>query len=354
MTGEGKDPATPLKNYIRKLGTEHPAYKAAAEFLQDNGTVAGRNVASTLMTGITIIGDEDIEWMLSGSDFTLQQLTTEQCVLFPHCLGEDDPYNVILAAMYNQLWTALQETAAAHGEKLPHPFVILGDEWGNLPRVSCLGEMVSLGRSMDLHVFVFVQNIGQLNKYNDPGDGGAGVDKILGSMNLQIAMSVMKAHPDGEYFSKLCGMQTTHARTRGTSLQGSSLGFCSYGSSSSLSERPVELLAPSSFKDRVPLRDGIIVVKGGENGAPDHEGVFNMPIADATKIRAVREYFNLGTKEEDRIRCEEAERELALRAEFADSYVPRWCPIQYGRPASNKQAAINVEEDEWSRWDMSW
>lgn len=31
MTGAGKDPAAPLKDYIRSLGAKHPAYKAAAE-----------------------------------------------------------------------------------------------------------------------------------------------------------------------------------------------------------------------------------------------------------------------------------------------------------------------------------
>ena len=351
MTGEGRDPATPLKNYIRKLGTNHPAYKAAAEFLQDNGTTAGRNVASTLMTGITVIGDEGIEWMLSGSDFTLQQLATEQCVLFPHCLGEDDPYNVILAAMYNQLWTALQDVASRNGEKLPRPFVILGDEWGNLPRVSCLGEMVSLGRSMDLHVFIFVQNMAQLNKYNDPGDGGAGVDKLLGSMNLQIAMSVMKAHPDGEYFSKLCGNRTVLSTSQGSTYQGG-MGFGKEARSTSRSERSVELIAPSSFKDRVPLRDGIVVVKGGENGAPSHEGVFNMPIADATKINAVREFFRLGTPEQDRRRCEEMEDVISMKARWSSRETPRWCPIQYGQPAAQKPTLANIEDDEWSRWDV--
>lgn len=352
MTGEGKDPATPLKNYIRKLGTNHPAYKAAAEFLQDNGTVAGRNVASTLMTGITVIGDEGIEWMLSGSDFTLQQLATERCVLFPHCLGEDDPYNVILAAMYNQLWAALQDVSSRNGEKLPHPFVILGDEWGNLPRVSCLGEMVSLGRSMDLHVFIFVQNMSQLNKYNDQGDYGAGVDKLLGSMNLQIAMSVMKPHPDGEYFSKLCGKQTVRTRTDGTSS--SSWGLLGRSTNTSYSEQGIELLPPSSFSSRVPLRDGIIVVKGGENTAPSHEGAFNVPIADATKIKVVKEYFELGTPDQDRERCEKMESKLNALALLSSTYVPRWCPIQYGKPTGGKKAAVSMEEDEWSRWDMGW
>lgn len=350
MTGDGKDPAAPLKDFIRSLGVSHPAYKTAAEFLQDNGTVAGRNVASTLMTGITVLGDEGVEWMLSGSNLTMRRLAEEPCVLMPHCLGEDDPYNVILAAMYNQLWTTLQQVAGEHGDRLPHPFVILGDEWGNLPRVSCLGEMVSLGRSMDLHVFVFVQNMTQLEKYNNPGDNGAGMDKLLGSMNLQIAMSVMKAKPDGEYFSELCGKRTVRTRTQGTSRQGVGVSIRG-GSSDSLTEHAVELLASSSFKDRVPLRDGIIVVKGGENGAPGHEGVFSMPIADATKIRTVREYFGLGTKEEDRAKSEFMENVLNERAAFADPAIPRWCP-DFEKTKSSATVAFDIENDEWSQWDM--
>ena len=349
MTGEGKDPGAPLKDYIRSLGPDHPAYKAAAEFLQDNGTTAGRNVASTLMTGITVLGDEGMEWMLSGSDITLRQLAEKTCVLMPHCLGEDDPYNAVLAAMYDQLWTTLQQVAGEHGDRLPHPFVILGDERGNLPRVGCLGEMVSLGRSMDLHVFVFVQNMTQLEKYNDPGDNGAGVDKLLGSMNLQIAMSVMKAKPDGEYFSELCGKRTVRARTQGTSVQGYG-AEARGGSSDSLAEHAVDLLAPSSFKDRVPLRDGIVVVKGGENGAPGHEGVFNMPIADATKIGAVRDYFGLGTREEDAAKSERMQRLLNEQADAADPFVPRWHP-DFAVTESAATVASDIAGDELSAWD---
>ena len=350
MTSGGADPAAPLKDYIRGLGPAHPAYKAAAEFLQDNGTTAGRNVASTLMTGITVLGDEGVEWMLSGSDVTMRGLAERQCVLMPHCLGEGDPYNVILAAAYDQLWTTLQQVAGEHGDRLPHPFVILGDEWGNLPRVECLGEMVSLGRSMDLHVFVFVQNMTQLAKYNDPGDGGAGVDKLLGSMNLQIAMSVMKARPDGEYFSSLAGKRTVRARTQGTSAQGSG-AEARRGSSDSLSEHAVDLLAPSSFKDRVPLRDGIVVVKGGENGAPGHEGVFNMPIADATEIRPVREYFGLGTREEDRAKSERMGRMLEARAATTDPSVPRWHP-DFGTAERPETIARDIANDEGLAWDL--
>lgn len=346
LTGNGKDPGAPLKDYIRSLGADHPAYRAAVDALQDNGTTAGRNVASTLMTAITVLGDEGIEWMLSGSDFTLKELAEKKCVLFPHCLGEDDPYNTILSALYSQLWTTLQEISAEHGESLPHPFVILGDEWGNLPYVPCLGEMVSLGRSMGLHVFVFVQNLSQLNKYNQTNDSGAGVDKLLGSMNLQIAMSVMKTEPDGRYFSDLAGKKTilTRSETRNhtISTSGSSNG-------SSLQEHQIELIPAYTLKDRVPLRDGIIVIKGGENTAPGNEGVFEMPVVDATKIKAVSDFFHLGTKKEDERHCMEIEMLLSERAAKVDPAIPSWSP-RFQEHESEKIRQENVENDDLALW----
>ncbi|MEQ2958054.1 hypothetical protein [Slackia piriformis] len=66
-------------------------------------------------------------------------------------------------------------------EAIRHPW----RRMGNLPRVERFGEMVSVGRSMDFHVFV--QSMSQLEKCNDSGANGAGMDKLLGSMNLQVA-----------------------------------------------------------------------------------------------------------------------------------------------------------------------
>lgn len=67
-------------------------------------------------------------------------------------------------------------------------------------------------------------------------------------------------------------------------------------------------------------------VAGGENGAPGHEGVFSMPIADATKIGAVRDYSGLGSKEEDRARSERMEGVLAERVALADPAIPPLVP----------------------------
>ncbi len=348
LTGCGKDPAAPLKDYIRSFGTNHPAYKAAVSFLQDSDSVAAKNVNSTLTDAIKVLSDEGIEWMLSASDFTFRDLIEKQCVLYPHCLGENDPYNVILSSFYNQLWMKMQEVAGENGERLPHPFVILGDEWGNLPKVSCLGEMVSLGRSMNLRVFIFVQNMTQLNKYNSLAGDNAGVDKILGSMNLQIAMGVMKPDPDGKYFCELAGKKTVLSRNKSRNRFGNLFGRDNVGES--LNEHQVDLLPAYGFKDRTPIKSGIIVVKGGENSAPKRHGVFRMPVQDATKIEAVKEYFDLGSEEKDRSVCEREELKLQKRDQRMSNTFESWCPdfSKYETKETQEQA---IQQDEVAAWD---
>ena len=348
LTGCGKDPAAPLKDFIRHFGTSHPAYKAAVSFLQDSDSVAAKNVNSTLMDAIKVLSDEGVEWMLSASDFTFRDLLEKQCVVYPHCLGEHDPYNVILASFYNQLWMKMQEVASENGERLPHPFVILGDEWGNLPKVSCLGEMVSLGRSMDLHVFVFVQNLTQLNKYNTLVGDNSGVDKLLASMNIQIAMGVIKPEPDGEYFCKLAGKKTVLSRNKSRNRFGNLFGRDNVGES--LNEHQVDLLPAYGFKDKVAITSGIIVIKGGENSAPTHHGVFRIPVQDATKIPAVQQFFNLGNKENDKTVCEREEVRLDKRASKFKGHIESWCP-DFSKYETKETQEQSIKQDEAAAWD---
>ena len=61
-------------------------------------------------------------------------------------MDEGSPYNAIAAVLFEQLYAAVYSIADAAGGKLPRPVSILGDEWGNLPKVECLPSLLSLGR----------------------------------------------------------------------------------------------------------------------------------------------------------------------------------------------------------------
>lgn len=349
-TGTGSDPSAPLKDYIRssEVGPTHPAYAPAADFLSDGGlTTAGKNVLSTLKEALTIFNDSGIKKITAKSDVSIHDIVRSKTVVYMHLLEEDDPYMVLMTAFINQYWRVAQQEAAENGGRLPRETAIIGDEWGNLPAVSALPEIVTLGRSYRLHANIFVQDLKQLNKYSKPGDGNAGRDKILGSMGGKVALSLASPE-DFQYFTRLAGKRTIRTQNAGISRQGYGMGTTS-GSSESYTEHADDLIHEWEWQNRIPVRDGLIAIKGGENSKPGREGVFQMPVTYASETPAAR-FFGLGTEDE----CDE--KRMAFRARMTDSAAaapatpPAWAPDFDAFKSETTQAA-QVVDDEFSAWD---
>ena len=348
-TGEGKDPSAPLKDYIRsnEIGPTHPAYAPAADFLSDGGvTTAGKNVLSTLKEALSIFNDEGMRSMTAYSDHSIRSMIQEKTVVYMHLLEEGDPYQVVMTAFLNQWWRVAQQEAAKNGGHLPHETAIVGDEWGNLPMVAALPEIVTLGRSYKLHVYAFTQDLKQWHKYNKPGDQNAGRDKILGSMGGKVALSL--ANPDDfDYFTRLAGKHTVRTQNTGTSRQGHGIGSVG-GSSENYTEHADDLIHTWEWQNRVPVRDGLIVIKGGENAKPGREGVFEMPVTYASNTPASA-FFDLGTEDENdgkRRRFRQKMESTASSAEPVDTWVP-----DFEACKSDTTAREQVTDDEWSAWD---
>ena len=344
-TAEGKDPSAPLKEYIRNLGPSHPAYAPAADFLSDGGvTVAGKNVLSTLKEAVGIFADEGVRRVAAQSDISLADLMARKTIVYVHLLEEDHPYMGLFRAFFSQYWRVAQQTAAENGGRLPRETAIVGDEWGNLGKVDCMGELVTLGRSMHLHLYALVQNLKQLNKYDSPGDNGAGRDKLLGSMGTKVALSLGSIE-DCEYFSRLCGKRTL--RTQGTSEQRGGGMAGRVGSGTSYNETSDFVIHEWEWLNRVPARDGSIVVKGGENGKPGREGVFRMPLAVASATPA-GQWFGLGDEEANGRKRTAFRRKMEARGGVGTRDVRTWCPDY---ETASREEPARIEADEFSAWD---
>ena len=348
-TGDGKDPSAPLKDYIRsdEVGPAHPAYAPAADFLSDGGvTTAGKNVLSTLKETLSIFNDEGIRSMTAYSDHSILSMIQEKTAVYMHLLEEGDPYQVVMTVFLNQWWRVAQQQAAKNGGRLPHETAIVGDEWGNLPMVAALPEIVTLGRSYKLHMYAFTQDLKQWHKYNKPGDQNAGRDKILGSMGGKVALSL--ANPDDfDYFTRLAGKHTVRTQNMGTSRQGCGIGAMG-GSSENYAERADDLIHTWEWRNRVPVRDGLIAIKGGENAKPGREGVFEMPVTYASNTPAGA-FFGLGTECENDEKRRRFRREMEATASSAEP-VATWVP-DFEACKSATTAQEQVAGDEWSAWD---
>lgn len=349
-TGDGKDPSAPLKDFIRssEVGPDHPAYAAAADFLSDGGvTTAGKNVLSTLKEALSVFNDEGIRRVTAASDVSIRDMVREKTVVYMHLLEEGAPYMVLMTAFLNQWWRIAQAEADKNGSRLPHETAILGDEWGNLPKVEAMAEIVTLGRSYRLHAYCATQDLKQWGKYNKPGDQNAGRDKILGSMGGKVALAL--ANPDDcQYFTRLAGKRTVRTQNTGTSKQGWGIG-ATPGSSEAYTERADDLIHEWEWANRAPVKDGAIVIKGAENSKPGREGVFQMPVTYASNTPA-GEFFGLGSEQECDIKRMQFRHNAKSQAAVCKQDVEIW-RVDFDACKSEQTAQAEVVDDEWQAWD---
>lgn len=342
-----KDPAKPLKDYIRNLGPGHPAYGPASDLLSDGGaTTAGKNVLSTLKEALSIFNDGSLRAVTSESTVSIRDLIERKSVIYIEMLDEGDPYSVVFTCFLNQWWQTAQEACKENGGRMPHETAIIGDEIGNVgERIACLPPIATLGRSMGIHEWLFVQNCKQLNAYNEPGDGGAGRDKLIGSIGLKVALSLSEPE-DFKFFSSLTGKRTM--RSMGTSAQ---RGAGRLSASTSYSETAVPLVNEWEWQNRVAIRDGLIAIKGGENSNPGREGVFEFPLAYAGDTPA-GPFFGLGNPAHNRRKCSEYYSRAKLNAKRLPAAPEPWCPdFSSSVDAIERNAKEAIERDEWEAWD---
>lgn len=313
---EGDDPAEPLKNVFRALPNGHPAKNRASQFVSSGGNEL-RSILSTLKVALRPFSSAPVAWMTSGSDIDPRAVLETKSAVFLHVLDEGSPYNCIAAIFLSQLWASVQTVADSNGGRLPRPVQILGDEWGNLPRVECLPALLSLGRSYGVFWTGATQDISQLDKYGEKD----GRRKILANCGVKIAMKLAEEE-DRRYFTELIGKTTRH--TQGTSSSKAASGS---SASTSYSESADDVIHAWEWRDMAPDRDGIIVVKHADNGMPAaHAGVFRAPVADCTKT-PTKEHFDLGTPEHETEMRRDYQRRLDEAAtEKMGERVDLWCP----------------------------
>ena len=354
-----RDPSAPLKDYIRGLGPTHPAFSPASDLLGDGGaTTAGKNVVSTLKEALSIFSDGALRAVTSESSVSIRDLIERKTAVYIEMLDEGDPYGVVYTCFLNQWWQMAQRACKENGGRMPHETALVLDEIGNLNvKVACLPAIATLGRSMRISEQIFVQNLKQLNAYNDPGDGGAGRDKLIGSIGIKVALSLSEPE-DFKFFTALAGKRTV--RSMGTSSQ---KGAGRSSSGTSYNEAAVPLINEWEWQNRIPIRDGLIAIKGGENSKPGREGVFEFPLDYANRTPA-GPFFGLGDEEAEREKraAYYARARAAAEGDAYEAPTP-WCPEfdADGETGDDDEVAPDdvfkadeenaTFEDEWAAWD---
>ena len=199
---------------------------------------------STIFDKLSLFSDMSICSLTSANEIELGEIATKPTALFLQIPDEKETRHTLAGMVILQTYKALVAKANTYQDlSLPRSVYLLLDEFGNLPQIHKLEQMITVGRSRRIWLALVVQSYAQLAKVYD--DKSA--DIIKSNCNIQIFIGTTDLKTIDE-FSKKCGNYSIIQKN--VSFSSSNSGV---GSSISVKERPLiyptELQQLNSAKD---------------------------------------------------------------------------------------------------------
>ena len=185
---------------------------------------------STVFDKLSMFSDMSICSLTSANEIDFGELATKPTALFLQIPDEKQTRHTLAAMVILQAYKALVAKANTYPDlALPRSVYFLLDEFGNLPKVHKLEQMITVGRSRRIWLSLVVQSYAQLAKVYD--DKSA--DIIKSNCNIQIFIGTTDQKTIEE-FSKKCGNYSIIQKNVSFSA-----GKGDMGSSMSVKERPL-------------------------------------------------------------------------------------------------------------------
>lgn len=185
---------------------------------------------STIFDKLAMFSDMSICSLTSANEINFGSIATKPTALFLQIPDEKETRHTLAAMVILQAYKELVAKANTCSDlALPRSVYFLLDEFGNLPKIYKLEQMITVGRSRKIWFALVVQSYAQLAKVYD--DKSA--DIIKSNCNIQIFIGTTDLKTIEE-FSKKCGNFSIIQRN--VSFSSSNDGV---GSSVSVKERPL-------------------------------------------------------------------------------------------------------------------
>lgn len=226
-----------LKKYFSGRGVLSKAASLARQVL--NSAENTRNsYLTTLYDKLGMFSDMGICSMTSGNEIDFGCMGDKPTAIFLQIPDEKETRHTLASILILQAYKEL--VAKANLEKdltLSRPVYFILDEFGNLPPVHKLEQMVTVGRSRNIWLTLVVQSYAQLSKVY----GSEAAEIIKSNCNVQIYIGTTD-QKTLEDFSKRCGNYAVMKKSVGTSTSKSE----EYSENFSFEERP--LVYPSELQ----------------------------------------------------------------------------------------------------------
>jgi len=185
---------------------------------------------STVFDKLSMFSDMSICSLTSSNEIDFGKIVDQPTALFLQIPDEKETRHTLASMVILQAYKELVAKANTYPDlALPRSVYFILDEFGNLPRVHKLEQMITVGRSRKIWMCLVVQSYSQLGKVYD--DKSADIIKSNCNIQIFIGTTDLKTIED---FSKLCGNYSIIQRN---------ISFASgkddVNSSASIKERPL-------------------------------------------------------------------------------------------------------------------
>ncbi|MGN0748460.1 MAG: type IV secretory system conjugative DNA transfer family protein [Christensenellales bacterium] len=185
---------------------------------------------STIFDKLSMFSDMSICSLTSANEINFGEIVNKPTALFLQIPDEKETRHTLAAMVILQAYKSLVAKANTYPDlSLPRCVYFLLDEFGNLPKVHKLEQMITVGRSRKIWLALVVQSYAQLAKVYDEKSA----DIIKSNCNIQIFIGTTDLKTIDE-FSKKCGNFSIIQRNVSFSSSNDNVG-----SSVSVKERPL-------------------------------------------------------------------------------------------------------------------
>lgn len=231
-----EDDCAELMKYFQGRGPLSKALSLSKQVLDSADKTRG-SYLSTMFDKLNIFSDLSLCSLTSSNEITFSDMAEQPIALFLQIPDEKETRHTLAAMVLLQAYKELVAKANTYPDlSLPRAVYFLMDEFGNLPPIHKMEQMVTVGRSRNLWLCLVIQSYAQLAKVYD--DKVA--DIIKSNCNIQAFIGTSD-YKTVEEFSKRCGNFSVITRNVGYNT----VKADDINSNASIKERP--LIYPSEL-----------------------------------------------------------------------------------------------------------
>ena len=162
-----EDDCAELMRYFSSRGPLSKALSLSKQVLDSADKTRG-SYLSTTFDKLNIFADLSLCSLTSANEITFSDMAEKPIALFLQIPDEKETRHTLAAMVLLQVYKELVAKANTYPElSLPRSVYFLMDEFGNLPPIHKMEQMVTAGRSRNLWLCLVIQSYAQLAKVYD-------------------------------------------------------------------------------------------------------------------------------------------------------------------------------------------